>query len=46
MHFTEMFIRHPVMTSLVMVAILIFGVMSYRNLPVSDLPNVNFPASW
>ncbi len=31
------------MTTLVMVAILIFGVMAYFKLPVSDLPNVDFP---
>jgi HAE1 family hydrophobic/amphiphilic exporter-1 len=31
------------MTTLVMVAILLFGVMAYRQLPVSDLPNVDFP---
>ena len=37
------FIRRPVMTTLVMGAILIFGVISYRGLPVSDLPNVDFP---
>jgi len=43
MHFTELFIRRPVMTTLVMLAILMFGVMSYRYLPVSDLPNVDFP---
>jgi HAE1 family hydrophobic/amphiphilic exporter-1 len=43
MHFTELFIRRPVMTTLVMLAILIFGSMSYRYLPVSDLPNVDFP---
>jgi HAE1 family hydrophobic/amphiphilic exporter-1 len=43
MHFTELFIRRPVMTTLVMLSILIFGVMSYRYLPVSDLPNVDFP---
>ncbi|MDP2047232.1 MAG: efflux RND transporter permease subunit, partial [Deltaproteobacteria bacterium] len=30
-------------TTLVMVAILLFGAMSYRYLPVSDLPNVDFP---
>src|SRR5512143_3954522 len=40
---TELFIRRPVMTALVMLAILLFGVMSYRYLPVSDLPNVDFP---
>ena len=43
MHFTEHFIRRPVMTTLVMLAILLFGAMSYRYLPVSDLPNVDFP---
>src|SRR5437879_274460 len=31
------------MTTLVMAAILIFGVFAYRVLPVSDLPNVDFP---
>jgi HAE1 family hydrophobic/amphiphilic exporter-1 len=38
-----LFIRRPVLTTLVMAAILIFGVMAYRLLPVSDLPNVDFP---
>ncbi len=37
------FIRRPVMTTLVMLGILIFGAMAYRLLPVSDLPNVDFP---
>src|ERR1051326_5452115 len=31
------------MTTLVMVGILIFGIACYRALPVSDLPNVDFP---
>src|SRR5437867_12353069 len=31
------------MTSLVMIAILFFGIVAYRQLPVSDLPNVDFP---
>jgi HAE1 family hydrophobic/amphiphilic exporter-1 len=31
------------MTTLVMAAILIFGIFAYRSLPVSDLPNVDFP---
>ena len=39
----EPFIRRPVMTTLVMLAILLAGVMGYRNLPVSELPNVDFP---
>src|SRR5271157_5444647 len=43
MNFTELFIKRPIMTSLVMFGILLFGVMGYRLLPVSDLPNVDFP---
>ncbi len=31
------------MTTLIMSAILLFGIMAYRLLPVSDLPNVDFP---
>ncbi len=40
---TDLFIRRPVMTSLLMAGILVFGLMAYRLLPVSDLPNVDFP---
>ncbi|HTX53790.1 MAG TPA: efflux RND transporter permease subunit [Candidatus Baltobacteraceae bacterium] len=43
MNVCELFIRRPVMTTLLMAAILIFGFMGYRSLPVSDLPNVDFP---
>src|SRR3954462_14920978 len=43
MNLTTVFIKRPVMTTLVMVAILFFGVVAYRKLPVSDLPNVDFP---
>ncbi len=43
MNLPELCIRRPVMTTLVMLSILIFGAMSYRYLPVSDLPNVDFP---
>src|SRR5258706_260457 len=43
MSIPELFIRRPVMTTLVMSGILIFGVISYRFLPVSDLPNVDYP---
>jgi hydrophobic/amphiphilic exporter-1 (mainly G- bacteria), HAE1 family len=39
----ELFIRRPVMTTLVMAAILLFGVVGYRSLPVSDLPSVDYP---
>ncbi len=43
MNLSEIFIRRPVMTSLVMLAILLFGILGYRELAVSDLPNVDFP---
>ncbi len=43
MNIAEIFVRRPVMTTLVMMAILLFGIMGYRLLPVSDLPNVDFP---
>jgi hydrophobic/amphiphilic exporter-1 (mainly G- bacteria), HAE1 family len=39
----ETFIRRPVMTTLCSLAIVLFGLMAYRELPVSDLPNVDFP---
>jgi HAE1 family hydrophobic/amphiphilic exporter-1 len=43
MNLTALFIRRPVMTALVMMAILLFGIAGYRALPVSDLPNIDFP---
>ncbi len=43
MSLSELFIKRPVMTTLVMSGILVFGLMAYRRLPVSDLPNVDFP---
>ena len=43
MNIPELFIRRPVMTTLVMLGILLFGIMGYRLLPVSDLPTVDFP---
>ncbi|MBR5704859.1 MAG: efflux RND transporter permease subunit, partial [Deltaproteobacteria bacterium] len=43
MNICEIFIRRPVMTTLVMLALVIFGISSYRLLSVSDLPNVDFP---
>src|ERR1700676_1253707 len=43
MNLTALFIRRPVMTALVMMGILLFGIQGYRALPVSDLPNIDFP---
>jgi HAE1 family hydrophobic/amphiphilic exporter-1 len=39
----DLFIRRPVATTLIMLAILVFGTAGYQLLPVSDLPNVDFP---
>ena len=43
MNIPEIFIKRPVMTTLVMLGILLFGILGYRLLPVSDLPAVDFP---
>src|SRR5205823_1873916 len=43
MNIAAIFIRRPVMTTLVMLAVVFFGIMAYRQLPVNDLPNVDFP---
>ena len=43
MNLSETFIKRPIATSLLMAAIALFGVVAYRALPVSDLPNVDFP---
>ncbi len=39
----ELFIRRPVMTTLVMFGILLFGLIGFHQLPVSDLPSVDYP---
>ena len=43
MNMPAQFIRRPIMTTLVMLGILVFGLWSYQILPVSDLPSVDFP---
>jgi HAE1 family hydrophobic/amphiphilic exporter-1 len=43
MNISELFIKRPIMTSLIMLAVMIFGVFAYRILPVNDLPNIDFP---
>ena len=43
MNLTELFIRRPVMTALLMIGVLLFGIQGYRTLPVSDLPTIDFP---
>ncbi len=43
MNISEIFIKRPIATSLLMAAIALFGVVAYRALPVADLPAVDFP---
>ena len=43
MNISELFIKRPIMTTLVMAAILLFGVLGYRDLPVAALPNIDYP---
>src|SRR5947209_3540589 len=43
MNISENFIRRPIATSLLMPAIALFGVIAYRALPVSDLPQIDYP---
>src|SRR5271157_4092775 len=43
MNLAETFIRRPIMTTLTMLAILVFGIIAYRELPVSDMPQVDYP---
>lgn len=42
-HFSAPFIRRPVATSLITIAILLSGVVAFRFLPVAPLPEVDFP---
>jgi HAE1 family hydrophobic/amphiphilic exporter-1 len=43
MNLSQLFILRPVMTTLLMVATLVIGIMAYFNIPVSNLPDVNYP---
>jgi HAE1 family hydrophobic/amphiphilic exporter-1 len=43
MHISRLFIERPVMTALVTLAILLFGVVGFRALPVAALPSVDYP---
>lgn len=43
MNLSAPFIRRPVATTLVMLAITVFGILAYTKLPVAALPNVDFP---
>ncbi|MGZ8479268.1 MAG: efflux RND transporter permease subunit [Candidatus Binatia bacterium] len=43
MNFSEPFIRRPVLTMVLTLSVILFGVLSYLRLPVNDLPAVDYP---
>src|SRR5229473_1463310 len=43
MNLSEPFIRRPVMTALLTISAILFGVLAYQQLPVNDLPAVDYP---
>ena len=43
MNIPETFIRRPIMTTLITSSIVVFGYLAYRQLPVNDLPNIDYP---
>ena len=43
MNLSEPFVRRPVMTVVLTVSAILFGVLAYLNLPVNDLPAVDYP---
>ncbi len=43
MNISEIFIRRPIATSLLMVGVVIMGLLGYSMLPISALPSVDFP---
>ena len=42
--FSTLFIRRPIATTLLMIAVLLLGVIGYRQLPVSALPEIDAPS--
>jgi HAE1 family hydrophobic/amphiphilic exporter-1 len=43
MNFSELFIRRPIMTLLLTITVTAFGIQVFRQLPVNDLPAVDYP---
>ncbi|MBY0266689.1 MAG: efflux RND transporter permease subunit, partial [Burkholderiales bacterium] len=43
MNVSKIFIIRPVATTVLVAAIIIFGLIAFRSLPVNELPNVDFP---
>lgn len=43
MFLTKISVRHPVFATMVMVALLVFGIYSYSRLPIEQMPNIDLP---
>jgi HAE1 family hydrophobic/amphiphilic exporter-1 len=43
MNLSQLFIQRPIMTALVCLSIILFGVVAFRALPVAALPSVDYP---
>src|SRR5881628_4137938 len=43
MNLSEPFIQKPVMTAVLTLSVILFGILSYYQLPVNDLPAVDYP---
>jgi hydrophobic/amphiphilic exporter-1 (mainly G- bacteria), HAE1 family len=43
MNFATLFVRRPVATTLIQLSLILFGIIGYRALPVSDLPTIDYP---
>jgi len=43
MNLSEPFIRRPVMTAVLTLSVILFGGLAYWQLPVNDLPAVDYP---
>jgi hypothetical protein len=43
MNLSQLFIERPIMTVLVCLSIILFGVVAFRALPVAALPSVDYP---
>jgi HAE1 family hydrophobic/amphiphilic exporter-1 len=43
MFLTKISVNHPVFTTMIMVALLVFGVYSYQRLPIEQMPDIDFP---
>ncbi|MBI4195750.1 MAG: efflux RND transporter permease subunit [Betaproteobacteria bacterium] len=43
MNLSKIFIERPVATTVLVAAVVIFGLIAFRTLPVNELPNVDFP---